>query len=124
MTNHDLWIDPQDNQRMVQGNDGGANVTFNGGESWSTIYNQLTAQFYTVTTDNREPYYYVYGTQQDNSSLAVPSGAKDDAIVWGDSYAAGSGESGFMAVHPRRSQHCVCRCCWELTRRWWCASAI
>jgi len=98
--NHDLWIDPKDNQRMIQSNDGGANVSFNGGESWSTIYNQLTAQFYTVTTDTREPYYYVYGTQQDNSSLAVPSGANDGAIVWGDSYAAGSGESGFMAVHP------------------------
>ena len=101
--NHDLWIDPKDSQRMIQSNDGGANVTFNGGESWSTIYNQLTAQFYTVTTDNREPYYYVYGTQQDNSSLAVPSGANDGAIVWGDSYSAGSGESGFMAVHPENS---------------------
>ena len=98
--NHDLWIDPRDNQRMIQGNDGGANVSFNGGESWSTIYNQLTAQFYTVTTDNREPYYHVYGTQQDNSSIAVPSGANDGAIVMADCYPAGSGESGFMAVHP------------------------
>lgn len=98
--NHDLWIDPRDNQRMVQSNDGGANVSFNAGESWSTVYNQLTAQFYTVTTDNREPYYRVYGTQQDNTSLAVPSGATDGAIVWGDSYSAGTGESGFMAVHP------------------------
>ena len=98
--NHDLWIDPKDTQRMIQSNDGGANVTFNGGESWSTVYNQLTAQFYTVTTDNRQPFYHVYGTQQDNSSLAVPSGANDGAIVWGDSYSAGSGESGFMAVHP------------------------
>ena len=98
--NHDLWIDPNDNQRLIQANDGGANVSLNGGESWSTIHNQLTAQFYTVTTDNREPYYYVYGTQQDNSSLAVPSGVNDEAIVWGDSYSAGSGESGFMAVHP------------------------
>jgi photosystem II stability/assembly factor-like uncharacterized protein len=101
--NHDLWIDPKDNRRMLQTNDGGANVSVNGGESWSTIYNQLTAQFYTVTTDNREPYYNVYGTQQDNSSLAVPSGANDGAIVWGDCYAAGSGESGFMAVHPEDS---------------------
>jgi len=98
--NHDLWIDPRDNQRMIQGNDGGANVSFNGGESWSTVYNQLTAQMYTVTTDNREPFYYVYGTQQDNSSIAVPSGANDDAITWADCYAAGTGESGFMAVHP------------------------
>ena len=98
--NHDLWIDPVDNQRMIQGNDGGANVSFNGGESWSTIFNQPTAQMYTVTTDNREPYYYVYGTQQDNSSIAVPSGANDGAIVWADCYPAGTGESGFMAVHP------------------------
>jgi photosystem II stability/assembly factor-like uncharacterized protein len=98
--NHDLWIDPRDNQRMVQGNDGGANVSFNGGESWSTIYNQATAQMYTVTTDNREPFYYVYGTQQDNSSVAVPSGANDLAITWADCYPAGTGESGFMAVHP------------------------
>ncbi len=98
--NHDLWIDPNDNQRMVQANDGGANVSFNAGDSWSTIYNQLTAQFYTVTTDNREPFYHVYGTQQDNSSIAVPSGANDGAITWADCYAAGSGESGFVAVHP------------------------
>jgi photosystem II stability/assembly factor-like uncharacterized protein len=98
--NHDLWIDPRDNQRMIQGNDGGANISFNGGESWSTIYNQLTAQMYTVTTDSREPYYYVYGTQQDNSSIAVPSGAHDGAIVWADCYPAGTGESGFMAVNP------------------------
>ena len=98
--NHDLWIDPSDNQRMIQGNDGGANVSFNGGASWSTIYNQPTAQMYTVTTDNRLPYYHVYGTQQDNSSVAVPSGASDGAIVWADCYAAGTGESGFMAVHP------------------------
>jgi photosystem II stability/assembly factor-like uncharacterized protein len=101
--NHDLWIDPRNNRRMVQGNDGGANVSFNTGESWSTIYNQLTAQFYTVTTDNQLPHYRVYGTQQDNSSISVPSNSNDGAIVWGDCYAAGSGESGFMAVHPDNS---------------------
>ena len=55
--NHDLWIDPRDNRRMIQGNDGGANVSFNGGYSWSTIYNQPTAQFYHVAADNRDPYY-------------------------------------------------------------------
>ncbi|MGI9612233.1 MAG: WD40/YVTN/BNR-like repeat-containing protein [Acidimicrobiales bacterium] len=98
--NHDLWIDPADNRRMIQSNDGGANVSFNGGVSWSTIYNQLTAQLYTVTTDNREPYYHVYGTQQDNTSIAVPSDTNTEAIVWGDCYPAGTGESGYMAVHP------------------------
>ena len=70
--NHDLWIDPNDNRRMVQGNDGGACVSFNAGESFSTIYNQNTAQFYHVAVDNEFPY-RVYGTQQDNSSIGVPS---------------------------------------------------
>ncbi len=98
--NHDLWIDPADPRRMIQSNDGGANVSFNGGASWSSIYNQLTAQLYTVTTDNREPYYHVYGTQQDNSSIAVPSDTNDDVIAWTDCYPAGTGESGFMAVDP------------------------
>lgn len=101
--NHDLWIDPRNNQRMIQSNDGGANVSYNGGRSWSSIYNQLTAQFYTVTTDNQEPHYRVYGTQQDNSSVSVPSNTNDGAIVWGDCYPAGTGESGYMAVHPENS---------------------
>ncbi|MEM7126330.1 MAG: glycosyl hydrolase [Chloroflexota bacterium] len=101
--NHDLWIDPNNNQRMIQSNDGGANVSFNGGASWSTIYNQLTAQFYHVAVDNQEPYYRVYGTQQDNSSISVPSNTTEGAIVWGDCYAAGTGESGYIAVHPDNS---------------------
>ena len=69
--NHDLWIDSNDPQRMILGNDGGACVSFNGGESWSTIYNQLTSQFYRVAVDNQFPY-RVYATQQDNSSISVP----------------------------------------------------
>ena len=75
---------------MINGNDGGACVTLNGGASWSTIYNQLTAQFYRIDIDNRFPY-YVYGTQQDNSSIAVPSATEQGAIPWGDCYPAGSG---------------------------------
>ena len=98
--NHDLWIDPHDNRRMIQGNDGGANVSFNAGASWSSIYNQLTAQLYTVDTDGRAPHYFVYGTQQDNSSIGVPSGTNDGAIAWEDCRIAGTGESGYVAVHP------------------------
>ena len=64
--NHDLWIDPRDPRRMIEGNDGGATVTYNGGETWSSIYNQPTAEFYHVTTDNQTPY-RVYGAQQDNT---------------------------------------------------------
>ena len=98
--NHDLWIDPRDNRRMIQGNDGGANVSFNAGASWSSVFNQLTAQLYTVDTDGGEPHYVVYGTQQDNSSIGVPSGTSDGAIAWGDCRIAGTGESGYVAVHP------------------------
>ena len=99
--NHALWIDPRDNRRMIQGNDGGANVSFNAGASWSTIFNQLTAQLYTVETDGRAPHYFVYGTQQDNSSIGVPSGTNDGAIAWEDCRIAGTGESGYVAVDPK-----------------------
>jgi photosystem II stability/assembly factor-like uncharacterized protein len=97
--NHDLWIDPRNSQRMIQGNDGGANVSYNGGATWSTIYNQPTAQFYHLATDNRTPY-YVYGTQQDNSSIATPSRSHHSCITWADCYVAGTGESGYIAVRP------------------------
>ena len=98
--NHDLWIDPRNPLRMIEGNDGGACVSFNGGETWSSIYNQMTAQFYHVTTDNRTPY-RVYGTQQDNTSLSVPSRNRKGAIPWEECRVVGSGESGHIAVHPR-----------------------
>ncbi|MGQ4809254.1 hypothetical protein NKDENANG_02669 [Candidatus Entotheonellaceae bacterium PAL068K] len=97
--NHDLWIDPRQPQRMIEGNDGGACVSFNGGASWSTIYNQLTAQFYHVTTDSQFPY-RVYGTQQDNSAISVPSRTHKGVIPWGDCYTVGTSESGYIAVHP------------------------
>lgn len=97
--NHDLWIDPQDPQRMINGNDGGACVSFNGGASWSTIYNQLTGQFYHLDVDTRYPY-HVYGTQQDNSSIGLPSATEKGAIPWTDCYGAGTGESGYIAVNP------------------------
>ena len=100
--NHDLWIDPVDNQRMVQGNDGGANVSYNGGITWSTIYNQPTGQIYRMDTDNQAPY-RVYGTQQDNSSLSVPSRTQHSSITWTDCYLAGSGESGWIACDPEDS---------------------
>ena len=98
--NHELWIDPRNPKRMIEGNDGGACVTFNGGETWSTIYNQLTSQFYHVTTDDQFPY-RVYGTQQDNSAISVPSRTNTGAIPWSDCYAVGSSESGHIAVDPK-----------------------
>ena len=92
--NHDLWIDPAEPNRMVQGNDGGANVSFNGGETWTTVYNQQTAQFYRIAVDDNFPY-VVYGTQQDNTAIAVPNAAPWGAITLGDCFYPGSGESGF-----------------------------
>ena len=97
--NHDLWIDPRNPRRMIEGNDGGACVSFNGGETFSTIYNQLTAQFYHVTTDTQFPY-RVYGTQQDNSAISVPSRTHKGGIPWNDCYTVGSSESGYIVVDP------------------------
>ena len=97
--NHDLWIDPRDPQRMIEGNDGGACVSYNGGDTWSTIYNQPTAQFYHLATDNQFPY-RAYATQQDNSAISVPSMSDTGAILWGECYLVGSSESGHIVVKP------------------------
>ena len=97
--NHDLWIDPKDPKRMIQGNDGGANVSVDGGQTFSTIYNQPTAQFYHLGVSNEEPY-HIYGTQQDNSSLAVPAWTNSSSITWQHVYDAGTGESGYVVVKP------------------------
>ncbi len=96
---HALWIDPADNQRMVRGNDGGACVSFNGGKSWSSIYNQPTAQLYHVCADSQFPY-RVYGSQQDNTAICLPSATVDGAIHERDWFAPGGGESGYIAVKP------------------------
>src|SRR6266487_3821323 len=95
---HDLWIDPYNPQRMIQGNDGGACISFNGGTGWSTIYNQPTAEFYHVTTDTQIPY-RVYAAQQDNTTISLPSRSALAGITQSDSYEIGGGESGYIAVH-------------------------
>ncbi len=97
--NHDLWIDPANTKRMVQGNDGGACLTFDGGVTWSTIYNQPTAQFYHVTTDTQFPY-RIYGAQQDNTTLSIPSYSDRGVISADDTYPVGGSESGYIAVRP------------------------
>ncbi len=99
LDNHALWIDPRNPRRMVQGNDGGACVSFNGGETWSTIYNQCTAQFYRMDIDCQHPY-RVYGTQQDNTTISVPSATEWGRITLADCTFPGTGESGSVAVHP------------------------
>ena len=101
--NHHLWIDPLNNQRMINSNDGGSNVSNNGGKSWSTQENQNTAQFYRVITDNLVPY-NVYGGQQDNSTVAIASRTNDQGIDWKDWYAVAGGESAFLAFDPDNPQ--------------------
>jgi photosystem II stability/assembly factor-like uncharacterized protein len=96
---HDLWIDQHNPQRMIEGNDGGACITFNGSESWSSIYNQPTAEFYHVVTDNQVPY-RVYGAQQDNSTISIASRSMLAGITESDWYEVGGGESGYVAVRP------------------------
>src|SRR5260370_2010318 len=93
---HGLWIDPDNPQRMINGNDGGATVSTDNGKTWSTEYNQPTAQFYHVITDNRWPY-YIYGAQQDNSTIAIKSYDDDGIIGRQDWYEVGGGESGYIA---------------------------
>jgi len=96
--NHDLWIDPANPMRMIEGNDGGATVTMNGGQSW-TEEDIATAQFYHVTLDNAFPY-NVYGAQQDNSTVRIASRTTGFGIDRTDWYAVGGGESGYIAVDP------------------------
>ena len=95
--NHGLWIDPRNPQRMIEGNDGGACVSFDGGRVWSSILNQPTAQFYHVTADEQVPY-NVYGSQQDNWAMRLPSMDFEAAISWKDYVEPGGGESGYIAV--------------------------
>ena len=84
---------------MIGADDGGAWVSLTAGNTWSSIYNQPTAQFYHLDVDDQYPY-MVYGSQQDNSSIAVPSRTGKGSINWGDCYAPGTAESGYVAVKP------------------------
>ena len=99
--NHDLWINPDEPHIMVQANDGGANVSVDGGRSWSTQNNQPTAEFYRVTVDNQFPY-RVYGAQQDNSTISVPSRPLPELTATQHWHAVAGAESGHIAVHPEQ----------------------
>jgi len=99
--NHDLWLAPDDPNRMINSNDGGANVSFNGGRSW-TEQDQATAQFYRVAIDNDFPY-NVYGAQQDNSTVRIASRTTEGGITERDWYPVGGGESGWIAPSPKDS---------------------
>jgi photosystem II stability/assembly factor-like uncharacterized protein len=99
---HGLWIDPKDPQRMINSNDGGVNITQDGGKTWTTQDNQPTAQFYHVAVDNQFPY-HVYGAQQDNTTVAIASRTSHGEIERQDWYTVGYAESGYAAPDPRDS---------------------
>lgn len=96
---HDLWIAPEDNERMAIADDGGAQVSFDAGENWSTYMNQPTAQFYAVTTDNHFPY-RIYGAQQDNSTVRILHRTDGSSITERDWEETAGGESASIAVDP------------------------
>ena len=96
---HDLWIDPHNNMRMIIADDGGAQISNDGGNNWSTYFNQPTAQFYRVTTDNSFPY-RIYGAQQDNSTIRIKSRSTSSSITERDWESTAGGESAHLAPDP------------------------
>lgn len=96
---HDLWIDPEDGKRMIIGDDGGAQISFDGGENFSTYQNQPTAQFYRVSTDNHFPY-RILGAQQDNSTVRILSRSDGGEISQNEWQGTAGAESGYVVADP------------------------
>lgn len=96
---HDLWIDPKNPNRMIVADDGGAQVSFDGGNNWSTENNQPTAQIYRVSTDNSYPY-RILGAQQDNSTIRIKSRTSGAGITDKDWESTAGAESGFVVADP------------------------
>src|SRR6185369_14934715 len=97
---HIMWVDPKDPNRLINGNDGGATISQDGGKTWSSIMNQPTAQFYHVITDNQWPY-RIYGAQQDNSTVSIASRSDNGAIRERDWWPVAGCENAHIAVDPR-----------------------
>lgn len=102
--NHDMWIAPEDPNRFIESSDGGAQISFDGGKSWSTEDNQPTGQFYRVSVDNDFPY-HIYGAQQDNTTVAILSRSNANAIGTSDWHDVGGGESGWVVADPTNSRY-------------------
>ncbi|RNC92035.1 MAG: glycosyl hydrolase [Allomuricauda sp.] len=115
--NHHLWIHPHNNKVMINSNDGGANISNNGGKSWSTQQNQATSQFYRVITDNLVPY-NVYGGQQDNSAIAIASRTNDAGIDWKDWYSVAGCESAYLAFDPDNPEVVYGGCYQGIIEKW------
>jgi photosystem II stability/assembly factor-like uncharacterized protein len=96
---HELWVDPKNSSRMILGTDQGTTISLNYGKTWSSWYNQPTAQFYHVIADNDFPY-HVYGAQQDTGAAGVPNRTDHGQITARDWFMVGGGESGWLAPDP------------------------
>jgi photosystem II stability/assembly factor-like uncharacterized protein len=97
---HDMWINPGSPRTLIVGNDGGATISYDGGNTWSSQQNQATGQFYRVNVDDRFPY-WVYGGQQDWTTVGIPSATEHGSITQKDWFPVGGGESGFVAFDKR-----------------------
>lgn len=100
---HDLWIDPDNNMRLAIADDGGAQISNDGGENWTTYFNQPTAQFYRVSTDNSFPY-RIYGAQQDNSTIRINHRSASSSISESDWESTAGGESAHLAPDPKNNE--------------------
>lgn len=115
--NHGLWINPRNPRWMINGNDGGANISLDGGRAWSTQANQPTAQFYRVTTDERTPY-WVYGGQQDNTTVAIASRTSGPGISASDWHPVGGCESAYVAFNPKAPDAVYAGCYQGIISEW------
>jgi photosystem II stability/assembly factor-like uncharacterized protein len=107
--NHDMWINPSDPDNIIEANDGGANISFDSGRSWSTQENQPTAQFYRVNVDDRYPY-WVYAGQQDNTTVAIKSAVDGPGIGWKDWHSVGGCESAWVDFDPKKPDQIYATC--------------
>lgn len=115
--NHQLWINPLHPQYMVNANDGGGNVSIDGGKNWSRQDNQPTAQFYRVNADRQYPY-RIYGGQQDNTSVSVASRANGPGIGWEEFYPVGGCESAYSAFDPENPIYIYSGCYQGIITEW------
>lgn len=115
--NHQLWINPVQPRYMVNANDGGGNVSIDGGKNWSRQDNQPTAQFYRVNADRQYPY-RIYGGQQDNTSVSVASRANGPGIGWSEFYPVGGCESAYSAFDPENPIYIYSGCYQGIITEW------
>jgi photosystem II stability/assembly factor-like uncharacterized protein len=97
--NHELWIDPTNPRRMISSNDGGANISVDNGETWTSVMNQPTGQFYHVAADDAFPF-RLYGAQQDSSTVSIATAGSEGGVGVQDWYDVGGGESGYVVPDP------------------------